>query len=575
MKTKSILLFCILITSSVFSTAQERNESEPKYIILIPDLNDNKTDFIQKAGIALMFHDMKPEAQAIVTISQAEFLMHKGFDVRVVSPAPLSVDPEYHTFDELWFYLDSIATVHPDIVTLDTLGFSHVMHLPIPVLKISDNPQLEEDEPAILYDGMHHAREPVAMECCLKIIGYLVSNYATDPVVAQWVDYSEIFVVPCMNPDGWNYVVDSSLVYPWWRKNLHDNNGNGLFDPYFDGVDLNRNYDFWWEYGDPQPSSETYRGPAPFSEMETMAKRDFILTHKPVMSITYHSYGEIVYYVKYMGYSNSPDWALTYTIANQIAGMIPSLGGTHYFAGAIDGTESQSPNWSYQSTGTLEFLIETADVFIPSGTIGQQVAADNLNGALYLLERAFKGGITGHIKDAETGEPIAATVRIVEIDNELVAPRTSDSLYGRYDRLLLPGTYTVQAFAENTDTVTITNVEVGSDTLAVVDINLLHVVGMDEQAGTGLRNKLIVEAYPNPVSDQVTFSFKLLEDNYVTLTIYNSIGQQVGVLVNEKQTRGTHQVQWNAQGLQAGVYFYHLSPTVNRQPATGKIVVVK
>ncbi|MBK6995998.1 MAG: hypothetical protein IPH31_14140 [Lewinellaceae bacterium] len=63
----------------------------------------------------------------------------------------------------------------------------------------------------------------------------------------------------------------------FWRKNLRDN-GDGTF-----GVDLNRNYGYFWGNDDngssPNPNSQTYRGPEPFSEPETRTMRDFVQAH--------------------------------------------------------------------------------------------------------------------------------------------------------------------------------------------------------------------------------------------------------------------------------------------------------
>jgi hypothetical protein len=84
--------------------------------------------------------------------------------------------------------MDSIAAEHPGLVMVDTLGLSHVQQLPMPYMKLSDNPGEEEDEPAILYDGLHHAREPMGMETIIMLVELLLSNYESDPQVQFWVD---------------------------------------------------------------------------------------------------------------------------------------------------------------------------------------------------------------------------------------------------------------------------------------------------------------------------------------------------------------------------------------------------
>ena len=74
------------------------------------------------------------------------------------------------------------------------------------------------------------------------------------------VNTRELWFMPVANPDGYQYTFDTERL---WRKNLHDNDGDGAITN-ADGVDLNRNYDINWGHDDEgsssQVSSETYRG---------------------------------------------------------------------------------------------------------------------------------------------------------------------------------------------------------------------------------------------------------------------------------------------------------------------------
>ncbi len=64
--------------------------------------------------------------------------------------------------------------------------------------------------------------------------------------------------------------------------------------------------------------------------------------------------------------------------------------------------------------------------------------------------------------------------------------------------------------------------------------------------------------YPNPFNPTTTIRFGLLNAAFVTLKIFNLLGQEVATLVNEKREAGQHSVQWNARDLASGVYFYRL-----------------
>ncbi len=81
--------------------------------------------------------------------------------------------------------------------------------------------------------------------------------------------------------------------------------------------------------------------------------------------------------------------------------------------------------------------------------------------------------------------------------------------------------------------------------------------------------------YPNPFTGETTFSIHLQDQAKVNLTVFNNLGQVVTTILDESLTNGSHQVTWNAEGLPAGIYFYKLTATGHRPPATGKMVVAE
>jgi len=69
---------------------------------------------------------------------------------------------------------------------------------------------------------------------------------------------------------------------------------------------------------------------------------------------------------------------------------------------------------------------------------------------------------------------------------------------------------------------------------------------------------LLLENYPNPFNPSTTFEFRLAEQTFVELRIFDLLGREVATLVNELRESGTHRVNWNASGLSSGVYIYRL-----------------
>ncbi|MCK5704289.1 MAG: T9SS type A sorting domain-containing protein, partial [Cyclobacteriaceae bacterium] len=69
---------------------------------------------------------------------------------------------------------------------------------------------------------------------------------------------------------------------------------------------------------------------------------------------------------------------------------------------------------------------------------------------------------------------------------------------------------------------------------------------------------ILSQNYPNPFNPSTTIKFSLPSPGFATLKIYNTLGEEVAVLLNNELSTGTYEVEWNANGLPSGVYFYHL-----------------
>lgn len=210
---------------------------------------------------------------------------------------------QYHRYEDMVERLEGWVRRRPDLVHLVEVG-SGAEELPdgrrrrilAARLGLSKVPR-----PRLLVFGCVHARELATGEVPIWIGERLIEGAGRDPEITALLETREVWILPVLNPDGREYVFD---VDPWWRKNRSLQRRGRI------GVDLNRNFGFQWGPNRPNggssgnPSSGIFRGPRPFSEPESRALRDLVRDHAFAVSLSLHSYGEMV--LTPYGYGDRP-----------------------------------------------------------------------------------------------------------------------------------------------------------------------------------------------------------------------------------------------------------------------------
>jgi carboxypeptidase T len=192
--------------------------------------------------------------------------------VAAAEPDYPSYDSRYHTNQEMVDEIHATEAAYPELVDVMSIGKSYKGR-DIWVAKVSDNVAADEDEPEVLVDALHHARERLSLEQALYLLATLTKDYATDSTVKSLVDNREVWIIFSVNPDGHVYDL-SGDPYNLWRKNRQPTPGSSRI-----GTDLNRNYDYRWGCcggSSRNPASWNYRGPNAFSAPETRVVRDFV-----------------------------------------------------------------------------------------------------------------------------------------------------------------------------------------------------------------------------------------------------------------------------------------------------------
>ncbi|NOY76991.1 MAG: hypothetical protein GXO76_03875 [Calditrichaeota bacterium] len=361
----------------------------------------------------------------------------------------LRVGKNYPSFAQIEKRLFDLTKKYPHWTQLDTIGRTAFYKRPILMLKLSNHPGKNQDKPAILLMAGQHAREPLGTLFLLALADSLLRAERRHSSNNSFIQKEEIFIIPLVNVDGYSYLIKNHIKFPFWRKNLRDNNGDGVFSPAVDGVDLNQNYDFnWANSGDADSRSWYYKGPRPFSEPETQAIRDVALKKHFVLMIDYHAYGQSVMF-PWTKEIRPPDYDVLHELALGYARKCRKYRSRrHYEVRPLNGKSGFSVNWFYARFRTLSFMVDLGTEYFPPQKKVDFVIRQNMKGIRYMLRRVFQTGIEGQITDRMSGKPVAAIVQIQNDFSPVVAPLRSDSTFGHYWRILLPGEYTLSFQAE-------------------------------------------------------------------------------------------------------------------------------
>ncbi len=287
----------------------------------------------------------------------------------------------FYKYDEMLAQLSLMRQLYPNLISerapIDT--FQTINDSSIYWVRMSDNPDIDEPgEKEVMYSAIHHAREPNSMTATIFYMWYLLENYATSEEIQHLLDNTELYFVPCLNPDGYIYnEVNDPNGGGMHRKNRRDVGTSNK------GVDLNRNYSYGWGTTGISfnTNNDTYPGTGPFSEAETSAMKWFCENHDFKLAFNAHTYGDLLlfpigtttnefavhhnyfdrftgYMVQYNGYSNikssglypasgdSDDYMYQDDLSNKprIFAMTPEIGNSGGFWPALNEIIPNSKN---------------------------------------------------------------------------------------------------------------------------------------------------------------------------------------------------------------------------------------
>lgn len=391
-------------------------------------------------------------------------LASKGLELIIretkgVSQAP---DEDYKTPDEIELFVKEYADRFPAIAKRVSIGKS-LEGRDIWAIKISDNPELEEtDEPAILFNSMHHAREVMGPEVSIDIVETLLNGYNTDQKITDWVDNNQIWVIPMFNVDGNNKMWTKDK---WWRKNTRGGYG----------VDLNRNYPGNWDKCNGSSgwrSSQTYRGPSPASEPETQAMMKLVSEVRPVFDISYHSYSELVIYPLGCADDRTATKEVVEKIGKEIAQKINYKPGTAWEL--LYNADGGDIDWMYLAYQVIPFVIElnaSSEGFHPDYNKWRDVTVQrNKAGWMHLLDKLSDSGVRGILSQNSTVVSDYYINVYKAGNNTDVFQKYIGHISGAFHLVLNPGEYNLE-FIVDDNIVKKVKVEIG-DSLKRLNVSL-------------------------------------------------------------------------------------------------------
>src|SRR5882762_8936812 len=234
-------------------------------------------------------------------------------------------------------------------------------------LRVADS----ANRPAVLFTSGVHAAELGGPDSCIYFLFRLLKAYQAKTAiilgaktfsadqVRDILDNIDIFVFPCVNPDGRAFVQTKN---EWWRKNRNPNVGANAV-----GVDINRNFDFLWSSGIGSSSTsfaDTYKGSAAFSEPETRNIQWMLDTSDPIFFMDIHGFAGALVYVWGDALDQSQDPGMSFL----------------------------NPMWDGKRNSTYREYLNPTDAFLVTHVADRIISAANaVNGAQYESFQSYSG----------------------------------------------------------------------------------------------------------------------------------------------------------------------------------------
>ncbi|KAL4223757.1 hypothetical protein ACF0H5_017223 [Mactra antiquata] len=344
----------------------------------------------------------------------------------------------YHSYEQLSSLLQNLTATYPHISKLHSIGES-VKGRHLWAIEISDNVDTDEvGEPKFKYVGNMHGNEAIGRQVLIYLVQYLLENYQKDDRVTKLVDSVDIFIMPSMNPDGFEKANEGKCDGVLGRENAN-------------GHDLNRNFPDQFD-----PNTGKDRQPETDALIKWIESTNFILSanlHGGSVVASY-PWDDSPSHKQHGVYSASPDdevfkkLATTYSTKHLTMHKSGQRCGDFFVNGVTNGAHwydvpGGMQDYNYLHSNCFEITVELSCCKYPRRTELANEWNNNKEALLAFMEQ-IHNGVYGQIVDKDTQEGIEGAIISV---NGIAHNVTSDK-HGYFWRLLVENSYKFTVYAD-------------------------------------------------------------------------------------------------------------------------------
>ncbi|KAG5836722.1 hypothetical protein ANANG_G00231580 [Anguilla anguilla] len=363
---------------------------------------------------------------------------------------------KYYNYVDLTRLLKSLADRYPHVANLSSVGQS-VQGRELWVMRITKDPAADgPGKPKFKYVGNMHGDETVSRQILVYLVEHLLTRYGEDPRVTDLVNNTDIYIMPSMNPDGFEKSVEGDCNGDnGGRKNAKNIDLNRSFPDQFDIINVRKE-----------------------DVPEVTAVIKWILENKFVLSGNLHG-GTVVASYPFDDsashdpeghYSKSSDDSLFRYLARTYAERNPVMATGEpncpdapletFKDGIVNGAEwydvsGGMQDYNYLKGNCLEITMELSCCKHPHAAQLPTEWDNNRESLLAYMEKVHIG-VRGYVREAQNGT-VLSDVRVTVAGNN---HNVTTGKFGDYYRLLLPGSYNITASLPGYQPMTVGGVQV-------------------------------------------------------------------------------------------------------------------